>query len=358
MPCALGPDEFDPQSWKDTNIFMAEEIIPGLYRIAIMHPRSSPKRVNVYAVLGPAGVRLIDCAWNTAEAYEALVNELHEIGVQVGDIREILVTHNHTDHIGLTERLVQESGARLLMHRLDARYLRFSREELESRRAAWLAWLRSGGMPADELEAIINQGRRMSMQMPTFWPDVLLEGGEQLDWSPFHFEVIWTPGHSAGLVCLYEPQRALLITSDHVLEHISPHIGRSDEPDGDALGDYLRSLQAVRNLPARFVLPGHGRPIANLAARVDELEEHHQRRLEEVLRVLAEDEQTAYDIAGNLSWKRAQDGWQRLSLFERSSALDETCSHLDYLVKRQQVSRQLQDGVTVYQRSAKLPVDA
>jgi glyoxylase-like metal-dependent hydrolase (beta-lactamase superfamily II) len=213
-------------------------------------------------------------------------------------------------------------------------------------------------MPADELEAIINQAARMGIPVPTFRPDVVLEGGERLDWSPFRFEVIWTPGHTAGLVCLYDPQFAVLISSDHVLEHSSPHIGHSDEPDGDPLGDYLRSLQVVRDLPTSFVLPGHGKPIANLAPRVDELEEHHLRRLKAVLLVLTRDEQTAYDVASHISWKHAQDGWQRLSLFERSSALDETCAHLDYLVKRQQISRQVQDGVAVHQRSTRLPVDA
>lgn len=337
---------------------MAEEIIPGLYRIAVTHPRSSPKHVNVYVVLGAMGVGLIDCAWNTPEAYETLVRELQQIGVQVGDIKEILVTHNHTDHIGLAERLVQESGARLLMHRLDARYLRLSQEERDSRRADWLAWLHNGGMPASELEVLTNQGTRTNMPVSTFWPDVLLEGGERLDWNPFHFEVIWTPGHSAGLVCLYEPQFKLCIISDHVLEHTSPHIGSSDEPDGDSLGDYLRSLQAVRNLSARFVLPGHGAPIPHLTARIDELQRHHQDRLEEILHVLTKDEQTAYDIASHLSWKHTPDGWQRLSLFERISALDETCAHLDYLLKRQQVSRQSHDGVVIYQRSTRLPIEA
>ncbi len=102
---------------------MTEEIIPGLYRIAVAHPHSPLKRVNVYAVRGLAGVRLIDCAWNTPQAYTVLVNELQEFGAQVDDIREIVLTHNHPDHIGLAERLVRESGARLLMHHLDARYL-------------------------------------------------------------------------------------------------------------------------------------------------------------------------------------------------------------------------------------------
>ena len=93
---------------------MPEEIIPGLFRLSIPLPNDSLGSVNVYAVVSADGLRLIDSGWNAPEAYSALLDELQGLGMQVSDIKEILVTHNHPDHIGLAERFVQQAGARLL----------------------------------------------------------------------------------------------------------------------------------------------------------------------------------------------------------------------------------------------------
>src|SRR5260370_35916240 len=93
---------------------MPEEIIPGLFRLSIPLPNDSLGSVNVYAVVSADGLRLIDSGWNAPEAYSALLDELQGLGMQVSDIKEILVTHNHPDHIGLAERSVQQAGARLL----------------------------------------------------------------------------------------------------------------------------------------------------------------------------------------------------------------------------------------------------
>src|SRR5881275_927658 len=99
---------------------MPHQIIPGLYRLPVPLPENPLGTVNVYAVIGEDGVRLVDCGWDTPEAYAALVAELQTLGAKTSDIREIIVTHIHPDHFGLAERLVAESGARLSMHRLEA----------------------------------------------------------------------------------------------------------------------------------------------------------------------------------------------------------------------------------------------
>ena len=190
---------------------------------------------------------------------------------------------------------------------------------------------------------------RMAFRPPAYRPDTLLEGGEVLAWHPFRFEVIWTPGHAAGLVCLYEPQAQVLISSDHVLQHISPNIGLYARQSGDPLGDYLRSLRIVRGLPVKLVLPGHGAPFTDLAGRVDALVAHHEQRLQEMVKVLADEEQTAYGLASRLSWRGSERGWQRLSPFDRLAALSETLAHLEYLTNQRQVRRHELDDHVLYQ---------
>ena len=327
---------------------MPEEIVPGLFRLTIRLPNDALGSVNVYAVVSADGLRLIDTGWNAPEAYTTLVSELQELGMQVRDLKEILVTHTHPDHIGLAERLVQETGARLLLHRADATTETVT-EERQGMLADMQSWLQTNGMPQEEREVLVDGMRRMAFRMPTYRPDTLLEGGETLAWHPFHFEVIWTPGHAAGLVCLYEAQAQILISSDHVLQRISPNIGLYARQSGDPLGDYLHSLKWVRDLPVKLVLPGHGAPFSDLAARVDELIAHHELRLQEVVNALADEEQTAYGTASRLSWRGSAHGWQKLLPFDRLAALSETLAHLHYLTNQGQVSKQVQEDHVLYQ---------
>ncbi len=332
---------------------MPEEIIPELYRLPIPLPNNSLSSVNVYAAVSADGLRLIDSGWNAPEVYTALVDELRELGMQVSDIKEILLTHNHPDHIGLAERFAREAGARLLLHRLDAASEAAYAEDRQGMLAEMQIWLQTNGMPREERETLIGGMHRMAFRIPTYRPDTLLEGGEVLAWHPFRFEVIWTPGHAAGLVCLYEPQAQVLISSDHVLERISPNIGLSARQSGDPLEEYLRSLQLVRDVPVKLVLPGHGAPFSDLAGRVDALIAHHEQRLQEMVDALADEDdggQTAYGIASRLSWRGSEHGWQRLQPFDRLGALSETLAHLHYLTNQGQASRHVQDGGIFYRR--------
>src|SRR5437764_13661965 len=99
---------------------MPHEIIPGLYRLPIPLPENPLGTVNVYAVIGEDGVRLIDCGWDTPQAYAALVAKLQSLGAKISDIRDIILTHIHPEHLGLAERLGAESGSPLSIHRLEA----------------------------------------------------------------------------------------------------------------------------------------------------------------------------------------------------------------------------------------------
>ena len=327
---------------------MADEVAPGIFRLPIPLPDSPLGTVNAYAVRSVDGVRLVDCGWNTPEAYVALVDELGALGCGVQDIREILVTHIHPDHFGLAGRLAEESGAPVAMHRLEALYVEARYRDTDALVAEMEAWLRINGAPPAELEAMPSGSLQLLRRVGTRRPDVLLEGGEQLAWGDFSFEVLWTPGHSTGLVCLYEANVQLLISSDHVLQRISPHVGLHAQSLGNPLGDYVSSLRLVRGMPVRAVLPGHGKPFRDLAGRVDELLRHHQDRLATMLDMLDSCEETAYALSSRLSWKGSEDGWERLAPFQRRMALTETIAHLEYLYGGDRVDKHFRGGVVLY----------
>jgi glyoxylase-like metal-dependent hydrolase (beta-lactamase superfamily II) len=134
------------------------------------------------------------------------------------------------------------------------------------------------------------------------------------------------------------------------LQRTSPQVGLHAESFGNPLGDYLSSLQLVRGLPIRTVLPGHGAPFTDLAGRADELLEHHQTRLSAMLAMVDDEELTAYALASRLSWRGAEDGWDRLAPFQRRMALTETIAHLEYLYGAGRVAKRFRGGVIYYRR--------
>lgn len=318
-----------------------------IHRLTIPLPDSPLGTVNAYAVLAPDGVRLIDCGWNTPEAYQALAEELAKLGALVSDIREIVVTHIHPDHFGLSERLADESGARVLMHRLDARLVGARYEDAAALIAEMEGWLRINGVPREELEVMAEASVGLIRRVGTRKPDVLLEGGEMLDWGEHRFRVLWAPGHSAGLICLYDREARVLVSTDHVLERISPHVGLHAQSLGDPLDDYLRSLRAVRDLPVREILPGHSPPFQRLAERVDELIAHHEQRCQEILTLLDEP-QSAYAVASRLRWRGSETGWATLAPFQRRMAVTETVAHLAYMHGKGRLAERIEGDVVLY----------
>jgi glyoxylase-like metal-dependent hydrolase (beta-lactamase superfamily II) len=210
-------------------------------------------------------------------------------------------------------------------------------------------WLAVNGVPEDELAAMAAASLGIIRRVGARKPDILLEGGELLHWGALRLEVRWVPGHSAGLICLYDAESEILVSSDHVLQRISPHVGLHAQSLGSPLDDYLGSLRSVRELPVRQVLPGHGEPFADLTGRVDEIIAHHERRNERILAVLARP-MTAYEVASRLSWRGSQTGWSLLEPFQRRMAVTETIAHLEYLHGHGHVSKDTDRGQAVYRR--------
>jgi glyoxylase-like metal-dependent hydrolase (beta-lactamase superfamily II) len=329
---------------------VTDEAAPGIFRLPIPIPGSPLGTVNAYAVRVPGGLCLVDCGWDTPESYAALHGELAALGCSVGDIQELLITHIHPDHFGLADHLARESGARVLMHRLEAVYVGARYGDAQALVVAMEEWLRIHGVPAPELALMAEGSLRMVERVGTRKPDTVLEGGERLQWGAHDLEVIWTPGHSAGVICLHDRQANVLFASDHVLQRISPHVGLHTQSSGNPLQDYLTSLMRVRDLPVSWVLPGHGKPFQDLAGRVDELVAHTRARSAAIEKQLANARQSAYNVARSLQWRGAENGWERLEPFQRRMALTETIAHLEYLHDAGKISRQVEDGLVYYVR--------
>jgi glyoxylase-like metal-dependent hydrolase (beta-lactamase superfamily II) len=179
-------------------------------------------------------------------------------------------------------------------------------------------------------------------------PDDWLQDDTTVDVPARTLRVVATPGHTRGHVVFVDADAQLMFAGDHVLPHITPSIGfeaiRSDQP----LGSYLDSLRLVRRLPDQRLLPAHGPVSPSVHDRVDQLLDHHARRLDQAVVAVGEGG-TAFEAAQRLTWTRRERKLADLDPFNQMLAVAETAAHLDLLVAQGRLRVTETEGVLFYQ---------
>jgi len=326
------------------------EIISGVHQIKIPFPQDVPEYTNVYLVEGSEGNILIDAGWDNPEAFSALTEGLKKDRLKLSDIKKIVITHIHPDHYGLASKMRQLCGAKVAMHRAEAelinpRYVDFDNLLNEVERE-----LSSNGVPQAELPEMAKASLWMKQFVSPDLPEIMLEDGSELDNGSFEFEVLWTPGHSPGHICLYEPNKKLLFSGDHILFEVTPHIGLHPQSGDNPLGDYISSLKMMDRLKVNFIFPGHGPVFNSLKLRVAEILHHHEQRERAIIKSISDGLKTAYQIAEGISWVPEQGGvaFQDLAFWDRRLAVLETIAHLRLLSFEGKVGKIDQDGISLY----------
>lgn len=324
------------------------EVIPGIHQLKVPIPDNPLGFLNCYLVRGKNGWLMVDTGWYTHEAFSALEAGLKGMGLGFTDIETIVVTHVHADHYGLAGRIKQVSpSTRLLAHRwegdlIESRYIKFA--ELRNKMGVVLAL---HGVPP------IDQSMLQSASMPVLefvivtMPDQSLYGGEVLSTGYFNLDVVWTPGHSPGHICLWESEHKILFSGDHILPGITPNISYHVQSGDNPLGDFINSLNKLRNLPARLVLPAHENIFSNLKERIEQIKQHHEERKAEICRAISHEPQHAWYISSLITWNIPVP-WEKFSPLDRRIAVTETIAHLEFMRWEGSVERLLQDGTIVY----------
>jgi len=181
-------------------------------------------------------------------------------------------------------------------------------------------------------------------------PEVMLEDGDIISNDSFELEVLWTPGHSPGHICLYERERKFIITGDHVLYDTTPHVGFNPLSGDNPLGDYVSSLKKLERLKVHFILPGHGPLFNALGLRTEKILQHHEDRKRAILKSLRNGMKTAYAIAQEIPWMTDQVSiaFRDLPVWDKRMAVTETLAHLKLLVEEDRVSNVDMDGASLY----------
>jgi glyoxylase-like metal-dependent hydrolase (beta-lactamase superfamily II) len=312
----------------------------GIHRLRIPTP-FLVGRVNCYLIQDEP-LTLVDTGPNSGSSLDALQRALAEHDVTIEDLELVVLTHQHMDHVGLLEIIARRSGAEVAAYApLKAWLHDYSANAIADDEYAQ-AMMRRHGVPDDlatVLGALSAAFRAYGSSGEVSRP---LEPGDRLSLRDRSFEILHRPGHSPSDTLFWDEDHRILFAGDHLLPHISsnPVISR---PLGDGtvgarprpLLDYITSMRATRELGARLVLPGHGDPVLDPVALIDERLRRHDRRARKILRALGSGPLAAHEIAVSL--------WGNVAVTQAFLTLSEVLGHLDLLIERGGVA-ELDDG--------------
>lgn len=312
-------------------------------------------RVNLY-LIEDEPLTLVDVGPNSGKALDELEQALARLGHRVEDLRLIVLTHQHIDHIGLVDVLVRRSGAEVAALDRLAPYLGDYHAAAERDDEFAVGLMRRHGIPADVTQALRSVsaafrgwGSGAEVTRP-------LADGSTLRLRDRALQVLHRPGHSPSDTVFWDADRELLIGGDHLIKHISsnPLVARPlplpGEPEPvpgerpEALRIYLASLAATRELPARIVLSGHGEPVTDHVALIDERAGMTARRARKILGLLQERPLTAYEVAQRM--------WGNVAVTQAFLTLSEVLGHADLLRGDGSVRELERDGVVRFEALA------
>lgn len=319
----------------------------SIYKIQTNIPIKALKTVNSYIVEDQEKSVLIDVGigFNLIDLKSGFLK----------NVDKVIITHFHIDHIGGLSKLLSLFNVDVYMHRQDLNDLFRLREAPEIYLDVIKDLHRENGVPDNLIDKMIEHH-------PGFWKligireieDINgLNDGEKISLDSLDLNIIWTPGHTPGHICIYIKNNWYLFTGDHILPDITPNIALI-RWDSNPLRDYINSLDKVVKFKVELACPGHRNLISNLNKRILELKDHHEFRLKEILSHLFKYKLNAYQLAGKLTWDVKYDSWNEFPITQKYFAVAETLSHLKYLYEEGFVDRTIQNEVYRYYATKRL----
>ncbi len=319
---------------------MIEEIMPDLFRIEIPLPDSPLKYLNSYVVKSDDRSMIVDTGLNRDECLNAMHSGLEELDVDLAKT-DFFITHLHADHFGLVAKLVTKTS-KVYFNRQDAELI-----ETWEGFGPMIQYAGTHGFPEEELWNALNQ--HPGHKFASDWiPDLnIMSDGEIVRVGDFSFQCIETPGHTLGHMCMYESDKKIFISGDHILGDITPNI-QCWSDDENPLQYYLKSLDKVADLDVDLVLPGHRSMIKDMKGRIAELKHHHAVRIDEANRILNDGAMSAFQVASKMKWDIDADGWDDFPVAQRWFATGEALSHLRYLEEDGTLMRETRDKTVFF----------
>ena len=312
----------------------------GIHRIAVPTP-FAVGRVNAY-LIEDEPLTLVDTGPNSGTSFDVLQRGIEDLGHSLEDIGLVILTHHHIDHLGLVGLVASRSGAEVAALDAAVPFVERFSEEAEADDAFARDLMLRHGISEDVVSALSSVSRAFRAWGAGAEVDRVLHDGQALELRDRTLMVHHRPGHSPTDTVFYDASRKIMIAADHLLAAISsnplitrPRDGSEGRPR--ALMTYLDSLRQTAEMDVELMLPGHGDPITDHHALIDERLRMHRRRAEKLFALISEWPHTAYELAQAL--------WGNIAVTQAFLTLSEVLGHTDLLLYEGRVQEVEEDGV-------------
>ncbi|MFX0083856.1 MAG: MBL fold metallo-hydrolase [Candidatus Hodarchaeota archaeon] len=308
--------------------------------------------VSLYIFNINNNVVLIDAGYSMQYWKNAFYKALSELKINLKEIDYCIITHEHPDHTGLVADLKRANPeVKICLHKIAHElaklrlklYINNSIEETAKKRGNLLI---KYGLPKEEVDLMIQP---FGMGFDYVEPNLLLNDNDKI--VDGELQIIHSPGHSVGHICVYYPREGIIFSGDHILSKITPHLGTLAIPGAsefnkknnfeNILEHYLRSLDRIDKLNSKIILPGHEQIIYYPHERITAIKNHHQNRLFDISRIIKNNPMPPFQIALNHFG-------DDLDQMNKILAISETLVHLDYLEFQNIVHKIEKDGMVLY----------
>jgi glyoxylase-like metal-dependent hydrolase (beta-lactamase superfamily II) len=270
-------------------------VLPGLWRLRLPLPWPGVPHCNAWAIASGSGIVLVDTGMHQPDSMAQLERALAQVNLRVEHVRLLAATHAHSDHWGQAEPIRSRAGCDFWMHPNHKHAIRTA-EDPELALARRIEVARQSGVSEESIRRYMDRARGLPSGIArVISPDRALVPGVEIDSDLGVWTVHETPGHAPSHVCLYQRERRLLISGDHLLGRISLYYDYGWTPD--PVGEFLDSLEKVDALDARLALSGHGRPFVDVHGHVEGNRKLVAERLEAVMAGLAGGPRTAVQLS-------------------------------------------------------------
>jgi glyoxylase-like metal-dependent hydrolase (beta-lactamase superfamily II) len=317
-------------------------VIPGLWRLRLPLPWPGVPHCNAWAIASGPGIVLVDTGMHEPGSLAQLERACDQVNLRLEHVRLLACTHAHSDHWGQAATIVDLAGCEFWMHPNHAQ----SFAAAEDRGAALARRLevgRQSGVP----EAALDEYAELAKDIPSgvarvIEPDRPLIPGAEVETDLGVWSVHETPGHTPSHVCLFQAERRILISGDHVLGRISLFYDYGWSPD--PVGEFLESLDRIDALDARLALSGHGKPFVDVHGHIEANRALVAQRLQAVLAAVSGEPRTALQIVPDIYE-------EELTVRNASWFLAQTLCYLRHLEHDGRVGAEPGDGASEHWRA-------
>jgi glyoxylase-like metal-dependent hydrolase (beta-lactamase superfamily II) len=313
-----------------------ERVLPGLWRLRLPLPWPGVPHCNAWAIAAGSGIVLVDTGMHQPGSMAQLERALEQVRLRVEHVQLLVCTHAHSDHWGQAAPICERAGCELWMHPNHEHATRTAGDpDLALARRIEVG--RQSGVPAAALAHYAERLREVPSGIArVVEPDQPLVDGVEVETDLGTWLVYETPGHAPSHVCLFQPERRLMISGDHLLGRISLYFDYDWTPD--PVAEFLSSLDVVDRLDARLCLSGHGKPFVDVPGHIEGNRKLVSERLESVLAALGGEPRTAVEISPEVYN-------EPLSESNASWLLSQTLCYLRHLELQGRAARVSEDGV-------------